>query len=132
MPIDSVGKEEVLDLRGDLSHQLLSLSHEGERKLTSTGDKKLPQSMTNFPNIPYGPHFSTFLSRPYTDSSSYVIPISTSSDWATLSCPMGMSSAVGMASRKLYISKLFGSALVGAVELTFPVWADRIQSGRRR
>ena len=52
----------------------------------------------------YGPHFSTFLNRPNTESSSYVMPISTSSDWMALLAPIGINSAEGIASRKLSVS----------------------------
>lgn len=84
----------------------------------------LPHSWTNFPNILNGPHFSTFLNLPKMLSSSYVIPISTSSDWIALSAPMGMSSADGMASRKLPLAPDHDELL----PLTFPKLASRTLS----
>ena len=43
---------------------------------TCVGESLVPHSCTSFMNMLYGPHFSTFLSRPKTESSSYVIPMS--------------------------------------------------------
>jgi hypothetical protein len=116
VPVDRIGEEEMLDFFGDLhmsappfvtsSHPLPPAPRPWHcTPLTSIGDNMLPHSCTSFPNMLYGPHVSTFRSRPKTESSSYVMPISTSSDWTALSAPMGMSSAEGMASRKLHRSQ---------------------------
>lgn len=53
---------------------------------TWTGDKNEPHSCTNFVNMLYGPHFSTFRSRPKTESSSYVMPMSACKDIDSVRC----------------------------------------------
>jgi hypothetical protein len=85
------------------------------------GDKRAPHSCTILVNVLYGPHFSTLRSRPSTDSSSYVIPMSAftrtshvkvnlksksvcgtrTSSACTYVSVIGSSSAVGTAVRKL-------------------------------
>ncbi len=48
---------------------------------TCRGDRTEPHSCTSLVNMLHGPHFSTLRSRPKTESSSYVMPMSASSAW---------------------------------------------------
>lgn len=90
VPVSRIVEEEQLDLLRNLGFEESMAADEchetGNKHLkcdwlspvpTCDGESLIPHSCTSFINMPYGPHFSTFLSLPKTDSSSYVIPMST-------------------------------------------------------